>query len=254
MPEFSALLLTGLIAISASWSGLASANNDVQSPELIIENQLKKLNTPVESISPTSIPGIYQVEIQGGFVVYSSADGQYLLRGDLFEVQDNELVNLTEKIKHEHNVKLLQSINPESMIIFSPKGATKGIAYAFTDVDCGYCRKLQQEVATLNELGIEMRYLAFPRGGRQSSAYAKMANAWCATDRQQALADLKAGKTISVPIKGDQNACNKMVDDHYQLGLKLGISGTPAMVLKNGQVIPGYRPAADIARIIREQS
>ena len=254
MPEFSALLLTGLIAVSAGWSGLVSANNDVQSPELIIESQLKKLNTPVESISPTSIPGIYQVEIKDGFVLYSSADGQYLLRGDLFEVQDNELVNLTEKVKNEYNVKLLQSINPESMVIFSPKGETKGIAYAFTDVDCGYCRKLHREVPAMNELGIEVRYLAFPRGGRKSSAFAKMANVWCATDRQQALADLKAGKTISVPISGDQNACNKMIDDQYQLGLQLGINGTPAMVLKNGQIIPGYRPAADIARIIDGRS
>ena len=140
------------------------------------------------------------------------------------------------------------------MIIFSPKGETKGIAYAFTDVDCGYCRKLHREVPAMNELGIEVRYLAFPRGGRKSSVFAKMANAWCATDRQQALADLKAGKTISVPISGDQNACNKMIEDQYQLGLQLGINGTPAMVLKNGLIIPGYRPAADIARIIDGRS
>lgn len=252
MPKFSALLLTGFIA--ACGSGLISANGDVQTPEQLIESQLKKLNTPVESISPTSIPGIYQVDLQGGFVLYSSADGQYLLRGDLLEVQGNELVNLTEKVKNEYNVKLLQSINPETMIIFSPKGETKGIAYAFTDVDCGYCRKLQQEVPALNERGIEMRYLAFPRGGRKSGAFAKMANAWCTTDRKQALADLKAGKAISVPIKGDQHACNKMVDDQYQLGLQLGINGTPAIVLENGQIIPGYRPAADLARIIEEQS
>ena len=252
MPKFSALLLTGFVA--ACGSGLVSANSDVQTPEQVIESQLKKLNTPVESISLTSIPGIYQVNIQGGFVLYSSADGQYLLRGDLLKVEGNELVNLTAKVKNEHNVKLLQSINPETMVIFSPKGETKGTAYAFTDVDCGYCRKLQQEIPALNELGIEMRYLAFPRGGRKSSTFAKMASAWCATDRKQALADLKAGKSVSVPIQGDQNACNKMVDDHYQLGLQLGVNGTPAIVLENGQIIPGYRPAADLARIIKEQS
>ena len=254
MPKFSALVLTGLIAASAAWSGLASANNNLQSAELAIKNQLKKLNTAVESVTPSAIPGIYQVVLEGGFVLYSSANGQHLLRGDLLEIQGNELVNLTEKVKNEYNVKLLQSIDPKTMIVFSPKGETKGVAYAFTDVDCGYCRKLQGEIPALNEQGIELRYLAFPRGGRQSSAFAKMASAWCATDRKQALADLKAGKTISVPVKGDQNACNKMIDDHYQLGLQLGVNGTPAIVLENGQIIPGYRPAADLARIITSHS
>jgi len=254
MPKFSALILTSLIAAGTGWSGLVSANNNSQSPELAIKNQLKKLDTVVESVTPSAIPGIYQVVVEGGFVLYSTADGQRFLRGDLLEVQGNDLVNLTEKVKNEYNVKLLQSVDPKTMIVFSPKGKTKGVVYAFTDVDCGYCRKLQGEIPELNKQGIELRYLAFPRGGRKSGAFAKMAKAWCATDRQQALADLKAGKAISVPIKGDQNACSKMIDDHYRLGLQLGVNGTPAMVLENGQIIPGYRPAADIARIVESQS
>ncbi len=248
MHKLSALLLTGLI--STAWSGLVCA----ESPEWIIENQLEKLDTPVESVTPSPIAGLYQVLLKGGFVLYSTADGQRFLRGDLLEVQGNELVNLTDKVKNEYNVKLLKSINPNTMIVFSPKGETKGVVYSFTDVDCGYCRKLQEEVPALNEQGIELRYLAFPRGGRKSGAFNKMTNVWCATNRQQALADLKAGKKISVPIKGDQNACSKIVDDQYQLGLQLGINGTPALVLENGQIIPGYRPAADIARIVENRS
>ncbi|MFK0573400.1 thioredoxin fold domain-containing protein [Endozoicomonas sp.] len=258
MSKLSALVLAAIMTSSTGWSAVvnAEANSTAPDPESAIKNQLMKLDTtiPIESISKSPMPGIYEVILKGGYVLYSSETGQHFIKGDMLEVRNNRLVNLTEDIKNQENARLLQSLKPEDLVIFSPEGETKGVVYAFTDVDCGYCRKLHREVPQLNALGIELRYLAFPRGGQQSPVYAKMADAWCSVDRKQALTDLKAGKPISVDIKGDKAACNEIINRHYNLGLQIGVNGTPAMVLENGQVIPGYRPAADIAKIIDSQS
>ncbi|WP_422448722.1 MULTISPECIES: thioredoxin fold domain-containing protein [unclassified Endozoicomonas] len=261
MSKFSALLLTAMMTTSAGWSVAVHAeasgkDSAVQGPETLIERQLKKLDAavPIESITKSPMPGIYKVILKGGFVIYSSENGQYFIKGDLLEVRGNQLVNLTEEVKSQQNARLLKSLNKEDMVIFAPTGETKGVVYAFTDVDCGYCRKLHREVDQLNALGIELRYLAFPRGGQQSPVHGKMTNAWCSADRKQALTDLKTGKSISAEIQGDKAACSTVIDNHYNLGVQMGINGTPAMVLENGQVIPGYRPAADIARIINSQS
>ncbi|WP_257267244.1 thioredoxin fold domain-containing protein [Endozoicomonas sp. ONNA2] len=257
----SALLLTAIITTSAGGSVAVNAeatdkDSTVGGPESLIASQLKKLDTTIaiESITESPMPGIYKVMLKGGFVLYSSEDGQYFIKGDLLEIRGNQLVNLTDEVKSQQNARLLKSLNKEDMVIFSPKGETKGVVYAFTDVDCGYCRKLHREVAGLNALGIELRYLAFPRGGQQSPVHGKMTDAWCSVNRKQALTDLKTGRPISAKIQGDKAACSTVIDNHYNLGIQMGINGTPAMVLENGQVIPGYRPAADIARIIESQS
>lgn len=218
-----------------------------------IETALKKLdpNIPVESIKPSPVSGIYMVILKGGHVLYAGSDGKHLIRGDMLEIGTQGLVNLTEEVRNKASAELLKSINKEELIVFSPEGETKGIVYAFTDVDCGYCRKLHQEVADINDLGIELRYLAFPRGGERSPAYDKMVNAWCAKDRKQALTDLKSGKAIQADVDSKQKeACKAMIDRQYELGIQLGVSGTPAMALENGQLIPGYRPAADLAKIL----
>ena len=257
MTKLSALLVATMVTTSAGWSSVVNAeanskNLPAQSPGQVIESQLRKLdaNIPIESVTESPIPGVYKVMLKGGMALYSSDNGQYFIRGDMLEVRGDQLVNLTDEIKSRHNAQLLKSLKPEDMVIFSPTGETKGVVYAFTDVDCGYCRKLHREIPELNQLGIELRYLAFPRGGEKSPAYGKMTNAWCSVDRQQALTDLKTGRPIGVAIQGDKAACSAVINHHYNLGIEMGINGTPAMILENGQVIPGYRPAADIAKLI----
>ena len=130
------------------------------------------------------------------------------------------------------------------MIVFPAVGEARGYIQVFTDVDCGYCRKLHNEMAQINELGIEVRYLAYPRAGVDSDTHDKMVSAWCAKDRQSAITQLKAG--ASVPTKTCQNA----ISDHYGLGQQLGISGTPAIVLADGRLLPGYLPAERLAAAV----
>lgn len=222
-----------------------------------IEIQLKSRDPdiPIERVESTEWKGVYMVVLTGGHVIYASRDSRMILRGDMLKLEDDGgITNLTETIRNSAVAKQLEEVKASEMIIFKPKGEVKGVVYAFTDVDCGYCRKLHQEVQAMNDLGIELRYLAFPRGGERSPTYNKMINAWCAKDRKQAITDLKNGKEVSAAAIKDapqpEGTCGALVDQQYQLGVNLGVNGTPAMFLENGQSIPGYRPAADLARIM----
>ena len=198
---------------------------------------------PIEAVVAIDIPGMYAIELFGGTTLYGTADGQHFFSGDLFAVQD-DLVNLSEQRRDKKRRQLMAQQSLEDMIVFPAVGEPRGYIQVFTDVDCGYCRKLHNEMAQINELGIEVRYLAYPRAGVDSDTHDKMVSAWCAKDRQSAITQLKAG--ASVPTKTCQNA----ISDHYGLGQQLGISGTPAIVLADGRLLPGYLPAERLAAAV----
>jgi thiol:disulfide interchange protein DsbC len=139
----------------------------------------------------------------------------------------------------------MASVPVDDMVVFTPEGETLDYVSVFTDVTCFYCQKLHREVDQLNAKGIEVRYLAFPRGGIDSDGAKKLATAWCAEDQQTTLTELKAG--VEVPL----NECaDNPIAAQYQLGKDLGVSGTPAIVTSTGLLIPGYRPAADLAALL----
>ncbi len=198
---------------------------------------------PIEAVVAIDIPGMYAIELSGGTTLYGTADGQHFFSGDLFAVQD-DLVNLSEQRRDKKRQQLMAQQSLEDMIVFPAVGEPRGYIQVFTDVDCGYCRKLHNEMAQINELGIEVRYLAYPRAGVDSDTHDKMVSAWCAKDPQSAITQLKAG--ASVPSKTCQNA----ISDHYGLGQQLGISGTPAIVLADGRLLPGYLPAERLAAAV----
>ena len=211
-----------------------------------VENQLKSLDPdiPIESIRKSPVNGLLTVILKGDHVLYVSDDGNYILRGDMLEIKEGKIANLTTQIRNSSVAEQLTKIAREDMIIFSPKGETKGVVYAFTDLDCGYCRKLHSEITEMNNLGIELRYLAFPRGGNQAPSYHKLVSAWCADDRKAALSALNHG--IEIPEKTGKNP----IDAQLQLGKNLGVSGTPSLFLEDGRRIPGYRSARDLAKIL----
>ena len=222
-----------------------------------ISERLKSIdaNIVIQRVEKTEWDNVYMVVLEGGQILYTNKDSSLLFRGDMLKLEGKSITNLTENVRGKEVVKQLKQVNDKDMIVFSPKGEVKGVVYAFTDVDCGYCRKLHQEVPAMNAMGIEMRYLAFPRGGEKSPAYNSMQEAWCSADRKQSMTELKTGKAITASIAKGANgkpepSCAKLVDDQYQLGVSLGVSGTPAMFLSNGQSIPGYRPAAQLAQVM----
>jgi len=196
----------------------------------------------IESVRPSPAPGIVEVQVINGPLLYATEDGGYFfLNGDLHQVSASGAVNLTEERRSLARKEQLAAVSLEDMVIFSPKGETRDYVSVFTDVTCFYCQKLHREVDQLNAKGVEVRYLAFPRGGINSDGAKKLATAWCADDQQTTLTELKAGMDLPV-----NDCADSPIAAQYQLGQEMGVSGTPAIITSSGMMIPGYRPAADL--------
>ena len=228
-----AWILTGL-----GWAVTASAGLG----EKLVAS-LKALNPDLEvvSVSESGIDGIFLVELAGGALLYGTADASHVIDGSVYRLGDGGIVNLTEQHRIVKRRELLAEIDAEDMVIFSPDETPKASVAIFTDVDCGYCRKLHMEMDEINALGIEVRYLAFPRAGPGSRSYEKIVSAWCAKDAQQAITELKMGRSIP------DRSCPNPVMEQYVLGQAMGVTGTPAIITDQGTLLPGYVPAAELA-------
>lgn len=228
-------------------AGLAlalAAMNASAGPEQAIQQTLDRMEFPakITAVSQTPIAGLYQVLLEGGGVLYASADGKYMMQGSLFDVGSEHPLNLTAIAEAEARgtKAAIDAIPKNELVIFSPKNP-KTYVTVFTDVDCGYCRKLHSEIEELNELGIEVRYAAFPRAGMNNSVAETMQSVWCADDRQAAMTRAKQGKSVTA------KKCDDPVAEQFELGQKLGVQGTPAIFLANGIMLPGYKPAEVLA-------
>jgi thiol:disulfide interchange protein DsbC len=219
--------------------GVSAADPAVPQP---VSDLLKRLvpDQAPSSVQVAPAAGLYEVAY-GAEVVYVSADGRYVLRGDLIDVVS--MRNLTEDTRTAARLQALDALGEQGMIVFGPAEARHTIT-VFTDVDCPYCVKLHQEVPELNRQGVKVRYLAFPRAGLDSPGFRKTVSVWCADDRQQALTDAKAGKPVP------EKTCDNPVKQHYEAGQALGVNGTPTLVLDNGRVLPGYVPAARLVQAL----
>ena len=236
------LIILFLMVSQLSLVGVVAAKSG--SDEIL--EKLKKARPDFQfgEVTSTPIKGIYKSSIANGPTIYLTADGKYFFAGDFFEVGAKGLVNLGEKEMEKDRAVALSKLHLDDLVIFSPS-ETKAYVYVFTDVDCYYCQKLHQEVPALNELGIEVRYLAYPRAGIGSPSYRKIASAWCADNPTESLTKLKNGKDIS------DNVCDpNPVAEHFRLGGQLGVAGTPALVTADGQLLPGYMPAAKLAEAL----
>lgn len=198
---------------------------------------------PIESVTKTPLANFYAIELRGGQTLYGSADGKYLFSGDMYQLGD-QVVNLAEARRMVKRQQLMAAEPLDNMVVFSPAGETKAHISVFTDVDCGYCRKLHQEMADINALGIEVRYLAYPRAGLGTPTHAKIVSAWCAENPNEAMTALKSG--LNIPMAD----CDNPIASQYELGQKVGVTGTPAIVTEDGRLLPGYMPAAQLAEAI----
>ncbi len=201
-------------------------------------------NLPIESVTATPLSGFFAIDLAGGQTLYGSADGQFLIAGDLYQITQSGVLNLAESRRAVKRQALMAQEPIEDMVVFSPAGETKDYVSVFTDVDCGYCRKLHQEMADINALGIEVRYLAYPRAGLSTPTSAKIESAWCSDNPNEAMTALKSGLTIP------SASCENPIARHFELGQKVGVTGTPAIVTSDGRLLPGYMPAAALAEAI----
>lgn len=220
--------------------------SDLAQVEAAIKAKLTPAGIKVESVKPAPIDGLFQVSMGSMRYLYTSADGEYVINGDIYQAQAGQMVNLTEQSRATERLAVVQNLKREQAITYSPAGEVKGRITVFTDTDCGYCRKLHNDIPALNKMGIEVSYLAFPRAGVGSGTYKRMASAWCAEDPETALTTLKTGGSIA------DNVCDaNPIAQQYALGRQIGVSGTPALLLDNGEMLPGYLPPERLAKALK---
>lgn len=230
------LIIAALLASSLMVSAFAAAAEE--NADGIIEEKIRTLapNAKTIAVSETPIDGILQVQINSD-IVYVTADGEYLLQGQIMEIDSR--TNITDQAKSGIRVGLLAELKEDEQITYSPENPKYDLL-VFTDIDCGYCRKLHNQMTEYNEEGIAIHYLAFPRAGVGSNSYDKFVSVWCSDDQQSAMTLAKNG---SDP---EPQKCPNPVADQYELGRELGVTGTPALVTADGTLIPGYMPPAQL--------
>jgi thiol:disulfide interchange protein DsbC len=224
------MIRTLLAAALAAFVFSAQAADDDASVRAAISSLVP--GASIDSIAEAKLPGFYEVVLSGQ-IVYVTADGKYLLQGMLYDVAAR--TDLTEASRSKTRKSLLSELDPARTINFNPQ-KPKHIITVFTDIDCGYCRKMHGEIAEYNALGIGVEYLFFPRAGAGSEAWEKAVSVWCSDDRNQAFTDAKAGKPI------DRKECANPVQEDYALGARMGVTGTPMVMSADGTQLGGYLP------------
>lgn len=201
-----------------------------------IVSKLKKIipeELTIISFNKSELENFYEVELSDGTYFYLDREVQHIFLGDLFRIEDKQLVNLSYVREKEKIINLIENIDRGKLITFEPD-EKKYEVFVFTDVDCGFCRKFHSQISNYLEKGIEINYLSFPREGLQSETANKLMTAWCSEDQKKVLTELKLGKSVPYKIC-DSNP----IQDHYNLAKQFGISGTPTFITGNGFNIPG---------------
>ena len=215
-------------------------------PESVAREAIRTLNpnAKVESVDKAPIPGFRQA-IVAGQVIYISDDGKYLMQGTLFDIEAKQ--NLGEAALAKLRRQLIDSVPASDRIVFAPQDPKYHVV-VFTDVECGYCRKLHNEMAEYNKQGIAVEYLAFPRMGLASEDFRKMESVWCAKDRNKALTDAKNDRKVA------ESRCKSPVAMQYALGQRAGLTGTPMILAEDGTQLGGYVPPEALRAALEEHA
>jgi len=245
MDSRACVLLLGLL--SATLPNASPAQQPVPATPTKADPRLelatKIPGTRPDDLRPSPIQGVYELT-RGADIAYVSSDGKYAISGDLYDLAAND--NLTEQHRRETRAKLIAAVPESDMLIFGPKDP-KYTVTVFTDVDCGYCRRLHSQIAEYNRLGIRVRYLFYPRSGPNTESWTKAEEVWCSDNRNDALTHAKLGEELKA-----KPCANNPVARHYALGRDFDIRGTPAILMPDGEMLPGYLPPLMLAQHLKE--
>ena len=195
----------------------------------------------VNSVKPTPVNDLYEF-VGDGRVLYISGDGRYIISGNIIDLDSRK--NLTEQAQQKVTRQLIADYDEKKMITFSPKGKTRHSITVFTDVDCPYCSMLHKEVPKLNQAGVEVRYLMYPRAGAGSPTFHKSVSTWCSDDQKTAIGIAKEGGVL------EAKTCDNPVQEQFNLGQLIGVTGTPTLILESGKILPGFVPADQLLKIL----
>ncbi len=238
MNKFKYYIAAGLLA---SMSVAFAADN---APKSDMTQLLKSRLGGIAVSDPVDTPaeGIYQTNF-GNKIAYLTGNGRFVIIGDMIDLQAQ--VNLSEVSRRTTTKATLDKVEVSDLAVFpSVTGTTKAVLNVFTDTSCPYCKKLHEEVPDLQKAGIEVRYFPFPRGGTRGPGYQELKQVWCGKDKSLTMNIAKKIETGTLPSATCAEA--KFVDTGYEIGNKLGVTGTPALFTAEGQKIDGYVPSAKL--------
>ena len=233
----SAVFCGAMLSLSLN---LSAADDSTKYDQIKTKLQAS-LGMQISAIGDAPVPGLLQVMTEKG-LFYTSQDGKYLLQARIYNIEEG-MRNVTEDALE--SVRLEGLVEFKEAVIEYKADKEKYVVNIFTDITCGYCRKLHNEMDHYNDLGITIRYLAFPRGGINSSSYKDMVSIWCAQDKQKAMDNAKAGGSVV------NKNCETKVAEQYAFGQKIGVTGTPNIIMPDGSVIPGYQPPEQLKEALK---
>jgi thiol:disulfide interchange protein DsbC len=196
----------------------------------------------VTSISKTPVKGLYEVVVDGNQLLYSDDKANYVVLGELLETQSKR--NLTKERMDKLMEVKFDSL-PFNQAIKIVKGDGKRRLAVFSDVDCPYCRKLEPELNKLDNVTIYN--FAYPLPFHTDAAR-KSRLIWCSPDPAKAWQDLMLNGKLP---EGGKDDCPNPIDANLELGRKLNVEGTPAIIFSNGKRAPGYLTADKIEQMLR---
>jgi thiol:disulfide interchange protein DsbC len=227
-------------------SACGASAEDVAADQVRVAVQANDAGAQVGAVDRSPLSGLYLTTIDG-VSGYVSADGRYFVVGDMLDLKSR--TNVTEQKRKATRRALLKEIAPGEAIVFGPE-KPKYTVIVFTDADCPYCRKLHGELEELEKKGVAVRYVAFPRSGPGTKSWRTMAAVWCAKDRREALTRATGGEEVRV----EKKCSDAVIAKHYELGQKLGIPGTPMIVLRDGTSLGGYMAPDELVVALAEHA
>lgn len=219
--------------------------------ELDIESLKKKikakLGLTVVKAEKTPVPGIALLITDQG-LFYSSYNGDYFIQGKVYSLV-TAVTDLAEQSLAKIRLEGMETFK-DDMIVYKAKDE-KYVVTVFTDITCGYCRKMHKEMDDYNERGITFRYLAYPRAGikdrlgNYTEGFKDLRSVWCNEDPKTAMTDAKNSKGIGYRV------CDKPIEAEFNFGRQVGVNGTPAIILSTGMMLPGYQPPAQLEQLLK---
>lgn len=218
-----------------------------------IPDGLKQLSIGGEKVNvataePAPVAGLYRVRLESGEAFYADASGHYMMTGNLYENTSSGLLNLTRQQEAREHKTLVEKISAENAVTYKPAGKVRAVIRVFTDSTCPYCQKLHAEIGELNRQGVEVRYQMFPRTGPNSASAQTLAAVLCS--RQPSPTEALSAAMRNEKLHNSGKECMGKVADQFALGQKLGVKGTPAIFLENGEQLDGYLPAPQLLQAL----
>lgn len=241
------LFRTSLIALTTSMALFSSVQLAIAQPpdEAFIRSLIPAQN--ISAVEPAPMDGWFYAIVDGETLFFSD-DRQYLIvSGRVIDLEKRQDVG--EMLKAKINKPIIDNLNPEDLIIYEPEGEARHSVTIFTDPNCGYCRKLHQELQTYLDAGIQIRYAATDAFGGPPSRK-RLIKAWCAEDQKAAMDRIKNGENLSNATCENSGADKLLALSQNELMLR----ATPAIFSdQSGMQIGGYLSANDMLGVLESE-